>query len=296
MTWKETLVSLYLHISDDKNIKNYLLSIRQSNNDNHEFTDEEVMALYLFGIHQKYSKVKHIHNYAKNHLSDWFPKLPSYQAFVNRLNKLSGAFSILVSQKIAKGISELSFITESLIDSMPIIVAGNKRSSFAKSASDICSKGFCSSKNMFYYGLKFHMLGFVRPTTIPMPEYCWFTSAEANDLNAAKDIIERIHDRKIFGDKIYFVEEYNRQLQCNNNSVIISPIKKTKGQQLKDAADDLYSAAVSGVRQPIESFFNWINELTQIQNATKVRSSAGLLVHVWGKLAAALIILTNFNS
>ena len=60
--------------------------------------------------------MKQIHNYAKNHLRDWFPKLPSYQAFVNRLNKLSGAFSILVSHKIAKGISELSFTTESLID------------------------------------------------------------------------------------------------------------------------------------------------------------------------------------
>lgn len=296
MTWKETLISLYLHISDNENIKNYLMSLRQSNNTTLDFTDEEVMALYLFGMHQKYSKVKHIYKYAQNHLMDWFPKLPSYQAFVNRLNKLGGAFSILVANKIATGIAGLYFMNESVIDSMPIIVAGNKRSSFAKSASDICEKGFCSSKNMFYYGLKFHMLGFVRPYTIPMPEYCWFTSAEANDLSAAKDVIERIHDRKIFGDKIYFVEEYNRQLQINNNSCIVSPIKKTKGQKLQDAADDLYSAAVSGVRQPVESFFNWINELTQIQNATKVRSSAGLLVHVWGKLATALIILTNFNS
>jgi len=292
MTWKENLIGLYLYISDSKSIKKHLQGMRQSNNTTTEFTDEEVMTLYLFGIHKNLYKVKHIHQYAKAHLSDWFPKLPSYQAFDNRLNQLGGAFAIMTEELISKGCDRLTFTIESLIDSMPVIVAGNKRSSFAKTASDICNKGFCASKNMYYYGLKLHLIGFVRPSTIPMPEYCWFTSAEANDLTAAKDILGNIYNRKIFGDKIYFVEEYNKKLFNENNSLIISPIKKTKGQILQDAADNLYSTAVSAIRQPVESFFNWINEKTQIQNATKVRSSKGLLVHVWGKLAAVLALLT----
>ncbi|MBF0300334.1 MAG: transposase [Oligoflexia bacterium] len=55
------------------------------------------------------------------------------------------------------------------------------------------------------------------------------------------------------------------------------------------------SAIISGIRQPIESLFNWLNEKTGIQNASKVRSSKGLLVHVFGKLAAALVmIIFNF--
>lgn len=295
MTWKENLIGLYLHICDSKSIKKYLHGIRQSNNTTIEFTDEEVMTVYLFGIHKNLSKVKHIHQYTKEHLSDWFPKLPSYQAFDNRLNNLGGAFAILTEELINNGCKSLMFTVESLIDSMPIIVAGNKRSSFAKTASDICGKGFCASKNMYYYGLKLHLIGFVRPTTIPMPEYCWFTSAEANDLSASKDILENIYNRKIFGDKIYFVEEYNKKLLNENNSLIISPIKKTKGQILQNAADNLYSTAVSSIRQPIESLFNWINEKTQIQNATKVRSSKGLLVHVWGKIAAVIALITIFN-
>lgn len=267
--------------------------MRQSNNNAAlKFTDEEAMTLYLFGIQKKFSKVKHIHEYAKEHLSDWFPNLPSYQAFDNRLNLLNGAFAVMVGELINKGCNGLMFSLESVIDSMPIIVAGNKRSSFAKTANEICDKGYCASKNMYYYGLKLHLLGFVRPSTIPMPEYCWFTSAEANDLTAAKDIIGNIYNRKIFGDKIYFVEEYYHQMLQENNTMIISPIKKTKGQQLQDAADNLFSTAVSRIRQPIESFFNWLNEKTQIQNATKVRSSKGLLVHVWGKFAAALCLLT----
>ena len=57
-----------------------------------------------------------------------------------------------------------------------------------------------------------------------------------------------------------------------------------------DAADRLLSTAISRVRQPIESLFNWIEEKTHIQVASKVRSYEGLMVHVFGKIAAALFI------
>jgi hypothetical protein len=295
MEQKEKLISLYLYISESKAIKNYLTTIRQSNNNSPEFTDEEIMTIYIFGIIKKYSRVKDIYQYIEDHWKGWFPKLPSYPTFNTRLNNINGAFTIIVNELIEQGVSRLFFIGESLLDSMPIIVAGNRRSSVAKSAKDICDKGFCSSKNMYYYGVKLHLIGFVRPGTIPMPEYCGITGASENDLTVARPILERIYNRKIYADKIYQDTDFNKQLQANNNSIIITPIKKHKGQKFEDAADNLYSKAVSGIRQPIESIFNWLIEKTQIQNATKVRSSMGLLVHVWGKVAAALCLLI-FNS
>jgi hypothetical protein len=42
------------------------------------------------------------------------------------------------------------------------------------------------------------------------------------------------------------------------------------------------------VRQPIEALFAWIEEKTGIECTSKVRSYKGLMVHVFGKLAAAL--------
>ena len=53
------------------------------------------------------------------------------------------------------------------------------------------------------------------------------------------------------------------------------------------------SAAVSNVRQPIEAFFNWLNEKTEIQRVSKVRATKGLLVHIFGKLAIALLSFAN---
>ena len=58
-----------------------------------------------------------------------------------------------------------------------------------------------------------------------------------------------------------------------------------------DAADLWLSTAISQIRQPIESLFNWVQEKTGIQIASKVRSYQGLMVHVFGKLAAALFIM-----
>ena len=54
---------------------------------------------------------------------------------------------------------------------------------------------------------------------------------------------------------------------------------------------NLFSATVSTVRQPVESFFNWLNEKTKNQSEHEVRSTKGLTVHVFGKMAAAFIYL-----
>mgnify|MGYP006912198920 FL=1 len=81
---------------------------------------------------------------------------------------------------------------------------------------------------------------------------------------------------------------------------MLTPGKAIKGQreELKQRDRvfyDLFSTAVSKVRQPIESFFNWLNEKTTIQRAMKVISTNGLLVHIFGKLAITFLYLI-FNS
>ena len=77
---------------------------------------------------------------------------------------------------------------------------------------------------------------------------------------------------------------------------MLTPVQAVKGQteqekQQNKAAYNLFSKGVSTVRQPIEEFFNWLIEKTDFQRACKVRSTKGLMVHVFGKLAAAFINL-----
>ena len=68
---------------------------RQSNNFRPQLTGEGCITVYLWGISQRRFKQETIYKYTKSHLLEWFPKLPSYQAFSDRLNRLAPAFQVL---------------------------------------------------------------------------------------------------------------------------------------------------------------------------------------------------------
>ncbi|MFV7237025.1 transposase [Flavobacterium sp. ZB4R12] len=268
---------------------------RFSNNDKQDLTDQEIMTIYLFSVEeeQRFS-VKQIHKYACDWLLDWFPRLGSYSAFSNRLNRLSEAFKDLVTDLIAIHYPEDCFPNQSLLDSMPIVTCSGKRS--GKVAKDITDKGYCSTKSMYYYGVKLHALAFRRENKIPFPEEIQITSASVNDLTVFKEVWSTKENRYFFGDKIYMNKEFFSEFEKEKNSVMMTPVKAVKGecQEIRNrdkAFNDLYSTAVSRIRQPIESFFNWLIQKTDIQRASKVRSTKGLLVHLFGKIAVAFINL-----
>jgi hypothetical protein len=103
-----------------------------------------------------------------------------------------------------------------------------------------------------------------------------------------------MYDRTFIGDKIYGDKAFWQGKQKSNQLEMLTPIKGVKGQTEQEkqrckAYVDLFSAAVSSVREPIESLFNWLIEKTDIQRVGKVRSTKGLLTFVCGRLAATFI-------
>ena len=77
--WQTNLIKLYCAVCDHHSTIEAVMQ-RQSNNFRPQFSDEECITVYLWGISQRRFEQKTIYNYTKNHLLDWFPKLPSYQA------------------------------------------------------------------------------------------------------------------------------------------------------------------------------------------------------------------------
>jgi hypothetical protein len=51
-------------------------------------TDEEFLTMYLFGHMQGLQQQRRIYEYVRHHRHEFFPALPSYQAFNRRLNEL----------------------------------------------------------------------------------------------------------------------------------------------------------------------------------------------------------------
>ena len=254
---------------------------RFSNNDKQDLTGQEIMTIYLFAVQEEQRlSVKQIHKYACDYLLDWFPKLGSYAGFSNRLNQLSEAFISFATSLFEDFLPSDCFTNQSLLDSMPIITCSGKR--LGKVAKDLTDKGYCSTKSLYYYGVKLHALAFRRLNRIPFPEEIQITPASVNDLTVFKEAWSEKTNRNFFGDKIYNNQDFFTELEKEKKSIMMTPIKGIKGQcqEIKNrdkAANDLFSVAVSRVRQPIESLFSWLIQKTDIQRANKVRSSKGLL-------------------
>ena len=140
------------------------------------------------------------------------------------------------------------------------------------------------------------MLGLRRPGMLPWPDYLGLTPASAHDLTAFRHIVSQLHGGELCLDKAYADELLAQATKANQDLALLTPVKKAKGQAYLDAADQWWSTAVSRIRQPIESLFDWIEEKIGIQRASKVRSSNGLLVHVFGHLAAAMYLLVEAQS
>ena len=257
---------------------------RLSNNFRPKFTDEECITIYLFGIAEGKFEVKAIYNFIKDYWAQWFPDLPSYQNFNRRINLLASAFQILCGLLLTRCAIDES-IKSHLLDSMPIIVANQKRSRSAKSAKGLCNRGYCASKGMYHYGVKLHALGQKCYGTLPKMCMMSVSSASENDITFAKEWLSYVQNIDIYADKMYANESWAQELALRNVRVF-TPVKLKKGQKFLDSADAFFSSAISGVRQAIESFFNWIQQKTHIQFASMVRSENGLISFIFSRLAA----------
>jgi hypothetical protein len=111
---------------------------------------------------------------------------------------------------------------------------------------------------IYYYGHKLHFLGFRRIDKLPHPEQILFTPISVNDVSVFKEAWSGIENKTFWGNKIYFLNEYMLKHQ---NSEMLSPVKAVKGmpevikQRIK-ATNDLFSTALSKIRQPVEAIFN----------------------------------------
>lgn len=293
MDLKDKLIHLYLYVCQCYNRKLCLHCQRMSNNRKQTFTDQELITVYLFGVLQHHTELKHIYEYVLHHWYGWFPDLPSYQAFNRRINLLTEVFPALVEDLLAQ-VEEVGLVEDiKLIDAMPIILSAQSPDK-GKVAKAIAGKGYCPSKKLYYHGLKIHILATKRLKSLPMPQYVALSSGSAHDLQLAKIILPQVHNCSLYADKIYSHISLKEELAEMQKLYMHTPVKRKKGHKQLSAADRYLSSAISTVRQPIEALFAWLQDKVKIQDATKVRSKAGALIHTFGKLAAACCILV-FN-
>jgi len=139
-----------------------------------------------------------------------------YQAFNNRLNRLTRAFNRLVEIIVTDFRPEDCCLDQSFLDSVPIMTCSGKRT--GKVAREITNKGYCSTKSVYYYGMRMHLLGFRRIGRLPHPEQILFTPASVSDISVYKQAWSELKDKVFFGYKIYSDIDFNDEMMKNHNS------------------------------------------------------------------------------
>jgi hypothetical protein len=296
--WQITLITLSCTVCQCYDSKLRGVVQRQSNNARPQFTDEEVITVYLWGMLNAHFTLKAIYKSTAMYLRKWFPKLPSYQAFAQRATALAPAFQELSAHWMT-GQKPGEALVRYATDSFPIILAKQSRSGRAKVAREFCNKTYNASRQEWYYGVKLHVLGELQPHSIPCPQMVTVSPAATADLNAAKAMFDLQIPLKpgiLYADKAYCDAVWAEWLRRTRQITLQTPRKKPKGLHEALGSSDICSSCVSQARQPIESFFNWLDEKTGIQKASKVRSFKGLLLHIFGRLALAFCPVRLFNS
>ena len=291
MNWENQLIWIYITVCSFFNQHKETIKFRSEKCFKPEFTDEEVATVYLFGIIQFHSNKKEIHMHVKQFLHEWFPCLPEYEAFNYRVNQQSEIFHVLCNFIISQLKCDRCYVENLvLVDSLPIMLATGFRATKAKVARGTADFGYCASKNIYYHGMKLHMMAKYNESILPTPKEHKLTKASTHDLPAIKKLFYKMKNTKIIGDKAYVSKALKRDLK-KNNVEIHTPVKFSKFKKVLSSDEETYSEIVSSFRQPIESMFNWLIEKTGIQKASKVRSTNGLLTHVFGRLAGGLLLL-----
>ncbi len=254
----------------------------------------ELMTIYLFGQLNGHFKKRAIYDFINHYWRAHFPALPSYQAFSRRLNLLENHFQALFGYLLAELKADQSrFDTpDHLIDSMPVMLATGSKSKRSRVARQIASTGFCATRQTHFHGVRLHVIARRQPEKLPVPAYLWLERANTHDLTALRAAQPLIpEDINLFGDKAYADRRFKDFLGTRRIQ-LLTPIKKPKKAELSKT-EKHYNKLISKIRQPVESFFKWLIDKTDIQRASQIRSTDGLLVHCLGKLSFALLLL-NF--
>jgi IS5 family transposase len=288
------LIELYLLICRLYDTRPVLKQQRLSNNHQPLFSDEELLTTYMFGHLQGHTSGRRIHDYIRHHWREWFPALPAYQAFNRRLNELAPAFELLIEELLTSTHWQIQSTDDRLIDSVPVMLARATRANRARVAPELADTGFCATKQQHYRGVKLHSIAARRSRRLPLPERIHLSKASQHDLATLREVSPSLPAGcGLFADKAYFHQDTQRD--CKERGwFLVASYKRHRYEPEKDVPT-LYNRFVSAIRQPLESLFGWIIQKTDLQNASRVRSSQGLKVHCYGKLAVACLLLTLYS-
>jgi hypothetical protein len=117
------LIEIYLFVCQIYGTSSTTCYQRLNNNRDPHFTDQELITIWFFAHLEGCFEKKRMHLLILKYWREWFPRLPSYQTFVLRLNRLEPTFQTLGAALSDALAEQHTPGFDHLVDSLPVMLA-----------------------------------------------------------------------------------------------------------------------------------------------------------------------------
>jgi len=210
----------------------------------------EVLTILVYYHYSRFDCLKHYYLIkVQRNLKTDFPKLPSYNRFVERIREVAWLAALYLQYR------QVKFNGAGYIDSTPLRVSHNKRTNSHKVFKFVAKLG--RSSMGWFYGFKLHIVCDFMGNIVK----CRITHGAANDLKVGAEMMKDLVG-KIFADKGYIGKKEFTQL-LEKGLILITGIKKN----MKNRLLEMWDKILLKKRSLIESIFNIMKNTLHLEHS-----------------------------
>ena len=206
--------------------------------------------------------------YVLNYLSDAFPKLPSYNRFVEIKQEVIFPLYCFLASRFGQT-TGIAFI-----DSTPLVVSHIKRIQSHKVFKKIAKRGHSSMG--WFFGFKLHIIVNDRGELLAFT----LTPGNAHDISVASKLIGNKITGKIFGDKGYISQKLFKEM-LEKGVHLITKLRNN----MKNRLITIYDKLMLRKRSIVETVFDQLKNISQIEHS-RHRSPMNFIVNLLSGLIA----------
>ena len=231
----------------------------------------EVMVIMILFHGSGYRYLKHFYlEHVTNHLRHLFPKLVSYNRFVELEKEVAIPLALFIKKVLLGKCTGISFV-----DSTPLRVCKNQRIHIHRTFKGIAQRGKCSMG--WFFGFKLHLICNEKGEVLNF----MITPGDVDDRKPLeyKAFVEFLYG-KLVGDKGYIGKELFQRLFVDG----IRLITKLKSN-MKGALMSMSDRLLTRKRAIIETVNDELKNIAQVEHS-RHRSFDNFMVNLLGALAA----------
>ncbi|GHU37729.1 hypothetical protein FACS1894193_06010 [Bacilli bacterium] len=207
--------------------------------------DTVLLTCYLFGMLHSCTTLIGIYRLSKTLFGSQFP---SRTRFIRTCNNLKQTLELINQGLVKENVSADEQI--GIIDSLPVPLCQPIRNFRAKGASEVANIGFNATKQVWFYGLKFHAV--VNQSGLILNFL--LSSASFHDAKVCEDLLDGFHLPILIGDAGYIGKDLARRCAEQGTSLIAIPRSNMK-------QNGVNYQAIKVIRKKVETVFSGLQLL-----------------------------------